>query len=108
MNTPTKGFSLIEMVIALGVIAVLAALLVPLVGTYLEQARIVRAQSDVRTIGDAILKFERDVGRFPMFRSGSGYLPDSSANVVRLEGPGSSPTTTGSSDWTVASGFSMR
>jgi hypothetical protein len=25
--------------------------------------------------------------------------------VVRLEGPGSSPTTTGSSDWTASSGF---
>lgn len=105
MNTPTKGFTLIEMVITLGVIAVFAAILVPLIGTYLEQARIARAQSDVRTIGDAILKFERDVGRFPMFGSGSGYLPDSNANVVRLEGPGSSPTTTGSSDWTASSGF---
>jgi len=100
-----RGFTLIEMAITVVVVAILSMVLVTMLGGYIEQARIAQAQSDVRAIGEAILNFERDVGRFPMFRSGGGFLPDSNANVVRLEGPGTAPTTGGSSDWTATSGF---
>ena len=100
----STGFTMIEMVVVLGIIGVLAAVLTPLVSNYVDQSRIARAQSDCRTIGDAIARFERDVGRYPMFTSastGTGLMEDSDANVIRLEGPGSSVSDTSgnSSNW---------
>ena len=81
-----EGMTMIEMVVVLGIIAVLAAILTPIVSNYIDQSRLVRAQSDVRVIGEAISRFESDMGRYPMFSSGSGNLPDSAADVVRLGG----------------------
>jgi general secretion pathway protein G len=96
-----KGYSLLETVMALIVMAILAGILVPIVTQYIEDARIARAASDVRAIAEAIGRFERDLGRFPMFTSSSGFLPNSAANVVRLEGPGTAPTATDTT-WTSA------
>jgi len=88
------GMTMIEMVVVLGIIAVLAAILTPIVANYIDQSRLARAQSDVRVIGEAISRFESDMGRYPMFTNGSGNLPDSAADVVRLEGPGTTLTDT--------------
>src|SRR5947199_10852655 len=87
-----RGMTLIEMVVVLGIIAVLAAVLTPVVANYIDQSRLARAQSDVRVIGEAVSRFESDMGPYPMFTSRSGNLPDSAAEVVRLEGPGTSLT----------------
>ena len=95
-----RGFTIIETLVVLVVIVILAAIITPRVVGYMDQARIATAQADVRSIGEALLRFERDVGRLPMFGSGSGFLPDSSANVVRLESAGgTAPTTTGGNPW---------
>src|SRR5437016_11407677 len=94
-NCGGRGFTLIEMVITLAIIATLVAILTPVVTTYVDQARVAKAQSDVRTIGDAISRFERDVGRYPMFTTGSGALADSTGNVITLRGPGFQPADTG-------------
>jgi prepilin-type N-terminal cleavage/methylation domain-containing protein len=89
-----EGMTMIEMVVVLGIIAVLAAILTPVVANYIDQSRLARAQSDVRVIGEAISRFESDMSRYPMFTNGSGNLPDSAADVIRLEGPGTSLTDT--------------
>ena len=91
---------MIEIVVVLGIIAILTAVLTPLVGSYIDQSRIARAQADTKTIGEAIARFEKDVGRYPMFTTGTGLLQDSSANVVRLEGPGTTPSETVVTAWT--------
>src|SRR5256885_8891074 len=88
------GFTMIEMVIVLAIIGVLAAILTPMVSNYVQQSRIAAAQNDTKTIGEAIATFEKDVGRYPMFTTGTGLLQDSSADVGRLEGPGLAPSAT--------------
>ncbi len=85
---------MIEMVTVIAIIAVLAAILTPLVSNYIDQSRVAKAQSDTRTIGESISRFEKDVGRYPMFTVGTGALADSSADVGRLETPGTNPTAT--------------
>ena len=93
--------TLIELAVGLAIIAILAAVLTPIVTNYVDQARVAAAQSDVKTIAEAISRFEKDVGRYPMFTSGTIALPDSAATVIRLEGPGTTVTDTsgGASNW---------
>ncbi|HYR91674.1 MAG TPA: type II secretion system protein GspG [Terriglobia bacterium] len=102
-NRPqSQGFTLLEIAIVMAIIAVLAGILTPVVMNYVEQARVTAAQADVIAIRDAITRFERDMGRFPMFNTGTGGLPDSSGDRVRLEGPGNAPKETVVSAWTSA------
>lgn len=59
------GFTLIEIVIVLGVIAALAAILVPTLMNYIEDARKARASKDVGIIAAAIAQLNKDTGRWP-------------------------------------------
>jgi prepilin-type N-terminal cleavage/methylation domain-containing protein len=64
-----RGFTLIELAIVLAIIAILAAVLTPLVMNYAEQSRIARAQSDVASIANAMRLHRRDTGRWPIYSS---------------------------------------
>src|SRR2546427_12150997 len=97
-----RGFTMMEMVIVLAIIAILAAVLTPIVVGYVDQSRVAKTQSDVRTIGEAIGRFERDVGRYPMWSTANALLQDSSANLVTLRGPGNLPTEASTTAWTSA------
>src|SRR5437016_11089906 len=97
----SKGFTLIELAVVLAIIAVLAAVLTPMVTGYLDQARTARAQADVRTIADAIKLYNRDTGRWPIHDSGAQY-PNTSAAADIATGGGTAPTSGGG--WTVAIG----
>lgn len=94
------GFTLIELVVVLAVIALLAATLTPLVTRYIQDARIARAQDEVKVIGAAMQKFEQDLGRFPFFSNGAGTLREADQDVVVLQGPGDMPTEDTASNWT--------
>jgi prepilin-type N-terminal cleavage/methylation domain-containing protein len=100
------GFTLVEMAIVLVIIAVLVAILTPIVASYVDQARIAKAQDDTRALAEAISRFERDVGRYPMYNPATGFLDDSSANVFRLDGAGASPTDNTGTYWAAASTMS--
>ena len=55
-NKAVRGFTLIELVIVIAVIAILAALLVPTIMNQTERARISRAGGDVNEIGKALAR----------------------------------------------------
>lgn len=90
----SKGFTLIELAVVLAIIAVLAAILTPLVTGYLDQARIARAQADVRTIADAIKLHQRDTGRYPIFATSAQYPATVGGDNTKVVfgGPGDIPT----------------
>jgi prepilin-type N-terminal cleavage/methylation domain-containing protein len=90
----TKGFTLIELAVVLAIIAVLAAVLTPMVTGYLDQARVARAQADVRTIADALKLHQRDTGRFPIYNSGGYPATVSDGTKTVFAGPGTTPTET--------------
>src|SRR4051812_14897643 len=101
-----RGFTMLEMVVVLGIIAILAAVLTPMVNNYVDQSRTAKAQSDVRTIGEAIGRFERDVGRYPMWTLATGTnsaLQDGTANIVTLRSGGNLPTEASTTAWTSSS-----
>ncbi len=60
-----KGFTLIEMVVVLAVVAILAAILVPTVAKHIEDAKISRAYNEVQVIGASIASLYKDTGFWP-------------------------------------------
>jgi general secretion pathway protein G len=85
-----RGFTLLEMAIAMAIIATLAAVLAPRIGDYIMEARIARASADAHAIADAIGNFNKTTGKWPIFQSGANITSTSLIYTVLH-----SPTATG-------------
>jgi prepilin-type N-terminal cleavage/methylation domain-containing protein len=77
------GFTLVEILVAVAILAILSATLSPLVIKYVNDGRRARALSDSQTIGQAILAFQVDTGLWPV--SDDGTLTDA-GELSRLVG----------------------
>jgi prepilin-type N-terminal cleavage/methylation domain-containing protein len=86
-----RGFTLMEMAIVLAIISVLAAVLTPVVMNYVDQARVSRAEADVKTIADAIRLYQRDIARYPIYANMTQAATDT-PSATELVGPGNAPT----------------
>jgi prepilin-type N-terminal cleavage/methylation domain-containing protein len=81
-----KGFTLIEVVVVLAVVAILAAILTPTIVKNMDDAKFSRAENEVQVIAAALGSFYKDLGRWPT-SDGTG-LADS---IQLLYGPGDTP-----------------
>ncbi|MBI5848185.1 MAG: prepilin-type N-terminal cleavage/methylation domain-containing protein [Nitrospirae bacterium] len=61
-----KGFTLIEVIVVAGIIAVLAGILVPLIFKEIDESKITRAKADVKSISSAMFVFRKDTGVWPV------------------------------------------
>jgi len=66
-----KGFTLIEVIVILAVIAILAAVLTPMIIGYISDARKSAAESDTKTIATAVQAFNRDMRDWPIWAAGT-------------------------------------
>ncbi len=66
-SQPRHGFTLIEMLVVIAIIALLSTLIVPAVGRALSKAKSVRCLAHMKQIGTAIASFSSDnQGRIPL------------------------------------------
>lgn len=93
-----RGFSLIEVVVGVAIIALLAAVLVPYVGRYLEDARITRAKSDTSSIAATVANFSKDMALYPVFPDGT-KLDKAQETLVALYTKEGEDPTVGSTGW---------
>lgn len=84
-NRADAGFTLVEVIVVAGIIAILAGILVPLILKEIDEARITRAYADGRSISTAVIIMKKDTGKWPnldgscnataTFIYGAGALP---------------------------------
>lgn len=74
MKSPhVSGFTLVEVVIVLAVIAILSAVLMPMIAQNIQSARFARAASDTTTIAKAVVAFYQDLDQWPVYRGGTAH-----------------------------------
>ncbi len=60
-----RGFTLIEMVVVLAVVAILAAILTPEIAKHIKDSKITRAVNEEQVITAAIMMLNKDTGKWP-------------------------------------------
>jgi general secretion pathway protein G len=93
-----RGFTMLEMTVVLAVIGIMSAVLAPMLLNYMDDAKISKAESDVKVIGGTVVKLTRDVAHFPLYKDGTkttGVVPD----IELLEGPGNNPVDHATMPW---------
>jgi prepilin-type N-terminal cleavage/methylation domain-containing protein len=76
--TRSRGFTLIEVIIAVALVAIMAVAIAPPLIQNIREGKVARAQSDAQAIGTAVLNFYKDVGQWP--------ISEATADVDRLVG----------------------
>jgi prepilin-type N-terminal cleavage/methylation domain-containing protein len=80
-----KGFTLIEVIVAIAVVAILAGIITPSVIKHLDDSKRARAQNDCLVIGSAIGSFYKDVARMPNMNAAGA------ASITLLVSAGNTP-----------------
>ncbi len=61
----SRGFTLIEIIVAVALVAILSAAVAPSVLNNIAQGRVARTQSDVQAIASAVMRFKSDTSQYP-------------------------------------------
>jgi prepilin-type N-terminal cleavage/methylation domain-containing protein len=86
-----RGFTLVELLVAIAVIALLVGILLPAVGSVRESARVFQCQGNLRQLGQACLAFASTNGTLPPF----GDLKRGGANAPGRLGDPNAPEVAG-------------
>jgi len=84
-----SGFTLIEIMVVLVIIAILSALIAPQILGRVDEARVTAARQDIQTIGTALDFYRMDNFRYPTTDQGLEALvkkPDDSVRHWRADG----------------------
>ncbi|MCP4549877.1 MAG: prepilin-type N-terminal cleavage/methylation domain-containing protein [bacterium] len=100
---PNRGFTLIEVIIAVALVAIMAVTVAPPLVQNIKMGKVTRAQSDAQTIGNAVLTFYKDVGEWPVVMPDGRYAYKLLGNASMGGGnsgvPRGTNTIAGSGSW---------
>lgn len=82
-----QGFTLVEMLLVLVILAVLAAIVIPKFSGRSQQAKETAAKSQISAIEMALDAFEVDTGFYPQGNAGLNALVDQPNNAQNWKGP---------------------
>jgi prepilin-type N-terminal cleavage/methylation domain-containing protein len=94
-----NGFTLIEMAVVLGIIAILAAILTPIAISYIDQARLTRAEADVRNIAKAYQLYYRDASFYPVFNTRTAANSGTPSVNCQISGTSLTNPTSNQANW---------
>ncbi len=77
---PMRGFTLIEIMVVMVIIAILGALIGPQILGRVDEARVTKAQSDIRTLGTALDLYRMDNYTYPSTDQGLRALVEKPAD----------------------------
>jgi general secretion pathway protein G len=81
------GFTLVELLVMLSILALLAALVGPRVLGYIGSSKVKTAKIQIESISAALQLYRIDMGRYPTSSEGLRALIERSANATSWNGP---------------------
>ncbi len=81
------GFTLVELLLVLVILATLAAIVIPRFSGRTEQAKVTAAQTQISNLGTALDSYEVDVGSYPSTSDGLEALLVKPSNAQGWRGP---------------------
>lgn len=82
-----SGFTLIEIMVVMAIIAMLAAMVGPRLIRQQEKAQVKAAAAQIERLGTTLDTFRLDVGRYPSTQEGLAALNSPPSGVSRWDGP---------------------
>ena len=86
-NSAEEGFTLVELLVVLGIIALLAAVVAPQVIRYVSDARVETARVQLKNIESALELYYLDAGQYPTTEQSLEALVTAPAGVETWRGP---------------------
>lgn len=86
-RTSASGFTLVEIMVVVLIIAILASLIIPKVINNTDTAKVAAAKSDIASLSSALDAFRLDNGRYPTTDEGLQALEVRPSNCPNWKGP---------------------
>lgn len=87
IHSPQRGFTLLELLVVLLIIALLAGYVGPKMFDRLELAKVQTAKGQMKSLGDALHQYRLDNGHYPAETLGLGALTERPASEPNWHGP---------------------
>ena len=87
IHSPQRGFTLLELLVVLLIIALLAGYVGPKMFDRLELAKVQTAQGQMKSLADALNQYRLDTGNYPDEALGLNALTTRPANANNWQGP---------------------